>query len=154
MLKRLLPLAVAGAFAAAPAVAAADIAVAVGQPELTAGVSVNVPVTVTCTVSDPTFTQSSDSVSVSISQAVNKEIAHGSGGVFGGPSMFQPLPLLFACDGTPTSVAVSVPAATDGPPFKRNKEAVVTAAASVFGSGATGFVADTGSSGPVAVRLK
>jgi len=154
MLKRLIPLLVAGGFAVAPAVAAADVAVTVGQPELTAGVSVSVPVTVTCTPADATFAQTSDFITVSISQAVNKEIAHGGGSASGGSSMFGPVPLLFACDGTPATVPVVVSAATDGPPFKRNKDAVVTAQAEAFGSGATGFASLVASSGPVAVRLK
>src|SRR4051794_39656912 len=152
MLKRFIPLAVASLAAAGPAAAAADMTVAVGQPGLMAGVSVNVPVTVTCAVSDPTFTQSSDSITVSIAQAVDKAIAHGTGYASGGSSMFGPIPLLFPCDGTPKTVAVAVPAATDGPPFKRNKDAVVTAQSSAYSFGPSGYVTVTGSSGSVAVR--
>jgi hypothetical protein len=161
MFKRLIPLAAAGALAAAPAAAAADVTVTVGQPELTAGVSVSVPMTVTCAGLDPALTEYADSVGVSISQAVNKEIAHGSASVSGGTSMFGPVPLLFACDGTPTAVTVSVPAATDGPPFKRNRDAVVTAAATAYGGTPCGYpgcffntVVLAGSSGAVAVKLR
>jgi hypothetical protein len=154
MLKRLIPLAVVAATAAAPAAAAADMAVTVGQPEVMAGVSVNVPVTVTCAVSDPTFTQSSDSINVSIAQAVDKAIAHGTAYVSGGSSMFGPIPLLFPCDGTPTTVPVAVPAAADGPPFKRNKDAVVTAQSFAYGFGPMGYITQSGSSGSVVVRLR
>ena len=151
MLKRLIPLAVAGAFAAAPAVAAADITLAVGQPEVTAGVSVSVPVTVTCTVADASFALSSESLSVTISQAVSKtDIASG----FGGFMLFGATPPPFPCDGTPATLPITVAASNAGPPFKRNKEAVVNASASVSGSGATGFVSQSGFSGPVAVKLK
>jgi hypothetical protein len=160
MLKRLIPLAVAGVAAATPAAASAALTVDVGQPELTAGVSVDVPVTVSCDPFDPSLTPFADSVSVSISQAVNKEIAHGWGFVFGGTGTFPSAPLLFPCDGTSTSVHVSVLAATDGPPFKRNKDAVVTAQAVAdagipCGPGCfSNIVVQSGSSGPVVVRLR
>jgi hypothetical protein len=161
MFKRLIPLAVAGVCAAAPAGAAADVTLTVGPPELTAGVSVSVPVTVTCAGLDSALTEYADAVSVSISQAVNKEIAHGSASVSGGTSMFGPVPLLFSCDGTPSPVTVPVPAATDGPPFKRNRDAVVTATATAYAGTPCGFpgcffntVVQSGSSGPLAVRLR
>jgi hypothetical protein len=155
MLKQLISLAVAGVAAVAPAAAAADITVTVGEPGIMAGVSVNVPVTVTCAVGDSTFMQSGDSVFVSIAQAVDKAtIAHGTGYASGGSSMFGPVPLLFPCDGTPATVAVTVPAATDGPPFKRNKDAVITAQSSAYAFGPTGYVTQSGSSGPVTARLR
>jgi hypothetical protein len=62
--------------------------------------------------------------------------------------------LLFACDGTPTTVAVTVPASTDGPPFKRNKDAVVTAGASAYSYGQFGYTVESGSSGSVVIKLK
>ena len=141
---------VAAAAAAAPASASAAVSVAVGTPQLTARVSVAVPVDVTCDFQGETF----DNVAVSISQAVGKEIAHGSATVYGAqpPSMFAS-PLLYPCDGLPHTVTVTVPAATDGPPFKRNADAVITASALVEGFGPTGFAEESGSA-VAAVRLK
>jgi hypothetical protein len=154
-LKPLIPFTVAGVAAVAPAAAAADMTVTVGQPAIMAGVSVNVPVTVTCGTVEATFTQTNDSVTVSIAQAIDKTtIAHGTGYASGGSSMYGPVPLLFPCDGTPTTIAVTVPAATDGPPFKRNKDAVVTAQSFASAFGPVGYVTESGSSGPVTVKLK
>src|SRR3954452_14451733 len=156
MLKRLIPVAAAAAVAAAtPAAAAADMTVTVGPPEIMAGVSVNVPVTVTCGTAEATFAQTSDSISVSIAQAIDKTtIAHGTGYASGGSSMYGPIPLLFPCDGTATTIAVAVPAATDGPPFKRNKDAVVSAQSFASAFGPTGYISQTGSSGAVPAKLK
>lgn len=159
MLKRLIPLGVAAAAAAAPAQAGA-ITLQIGQPDLEARVSVAVPVTVTCSPFDPTFTLFSDYVSVSISQAVDKQIAHGTGTLGR-----QPVPggtgTVYACDGNPHTITVIVPAATDGPPFKREHDAVLDASTGALASdsctpfGCFGQIEQqTGDSGPIVFKLK
>jgi hypothetical protein len=158
MRKGLVSAAVVVAAAAAPASAAADMSVAVGQPEVVAGVAVTVPVTVSCSPFDPSLTYFSDGVFVTISQAVNKEIAHGSGSASGG--LFGGGALLFPCDTTQSTIPVTVVAATDGPPFKRNKEGLVSASASASAGVSCGpgcffnITGQTGSSPPVVVKLK
>src|SRR4051812_9079040 len=161
--KRIPVIAVALGCAVAPASAQA-MTVRVGEPRLVAKVSVSVPVTVGCESSDLAAVVTTQSISVSISQAVNKEIAHGSGSALGGPFGLAGHPeLLFDCDGAEHTATVNVNAATDGPPFKRSAEAVINASAFVnFGipcsPGSTtcfNFVAQQSAvSGPVAIRLR
>jgi hypothetical protein len=63
-------------------------------------------------------------------------------------------PLLWTCDGTDQTVVVNVPAATDGPPFRRARQAVLTGQASSFAQGPTGFVSQDAHAGPTALKLR
>jgi hypothetical protein len=132
----------ASAATALGAVAPASAAVTVSVPEtadLSARLLVKVPVTVTCGPVDVT----GSSLQVQLSQAVKKEIAHGSvflGGMFGG--------LTFTCDGAPHAYSVTVVADSSGAPFRRGS-AVITATAFLFGA-----TSDQGTSGPQVIRLR
>ena len=124
--------------AAAPASAAVTVSLP-ATADLSAQLLVNVPVTVTCGPADVT----GSSLSVQLSQAVRKQIAHGSvfrGGMFGD--------LAFTCDGAPHPYPVTIVADSSGPPFKRG-DAVITATASVFGT-----TTDQGTAGPQVIRLR
>jgi hypothetical protein len=86
--------------------------ISLGAPTLSDRVSVTEPVTVACSPFDPSLTLFSEGISVSLEQASGRSIARGSGFVSG----FLPT-LPFACDGTPTTIPVTVLADTSGPPF-------------------------------------
>jgi hypothetical protein len=123
---------------AAPASAAMTVSVP-ATADLSAKLLVKVPVTVTCGPMDVT----GSSLQVQLSEAVKKDIAHGSaflGGMFGG--------LQFTCDGAPHPYPVTIVADPSGAPFKRGN-AVITATAFVFGT-----TSDQGSVGPQVIALR
>jgi hypothetical protein len=84
----------------------------VGSPNLTARVFVTVPVTVTCDPVSAGLTVFSQSVTVRVEQAAGRGIARGTGGL--GSSYPS---LLFPCDGSAQTLAVTVLADPAGPPF-------------------------------------
>ena len=92
--------------------AASAATLTLGQPSLTGRVAVTEPVTVTCSAFDPSLTLDSESVNVQAEQAAGKAIARGSSSKFG----FLPA-LLFPCDGTETTIPVTLNADPAGPPF-------------------------------------
>ena len=109
----------------ATAGAASAMTATVGEPDLIAKVAITVPVTVSCDPPSPGLAISSQSVSVLVEQASGKSIARGSA------SLFNVFPqLLFPCDGTSTTLSVSILADPNGPPFHGGR-AVVRVNASV-----------------------
>jgi hypothetical protein len=83
-----------------------------GKPQLSNRILITVPLTVSCTPFEPSLTLFSESVFVTVEQASGKAIAHGTGTKFG----FLPN-LLFPCDGSSNTVAMSLTADVTGPPF-------------------------------------
>jgi hypothetical protein len=129
------------------------LAVSVGSPSLSARVLVTVPVTVSCSPFDPSLTVFSESIGATVEQASGRAIARGSSQRFA----FTPAPLLFACDGSTTTIPVEVSADTTGVPF-HGGNAIVSASASAsagtcFGTVCFGNTSQFGSAGPVSVRL-
>ena len=106
-------LAIAGALGLATAGVASAMTATVGDPELVAKVAITVPVTVNCDPPSAGLTVATQSVSVLVEQASGRDIARGTGNLFTG----FPQPLLFPCNGTPTTVPVNVLADPLGPPF-------------------------------------
>jgi hypothetical protein len=156
-IRRLLPVAAAvGAFAAAASTAAA-MTISLGTPDLTGRVAITEPVTVTCTAFDQSLTLDSESVSLQVQQAAGRSIAHGSA------SSFSFLPtLLFPCDGSQTTVPVTVSADPTGPPFHGGPavftaSAAASAATPCFPGSTTCFTSpvasQTASSGATALNL-
>ena len=122
---RLLPAATAILAACAATTSAADaVTITPGKPSLTGRVAITEPVTVTCSPFDPTLTLDSESINVQVEQAAGKAIAHGTGF----SSSFLPT-LLFPCDGSQSTVPITIYADPAGPPFHRGK-AVFTETAS------------------------
>src|SRR5581483_747229 len=115
------------------------------------------PVTVTCTPFDQSLTLDSENISLQVQQASGRSIAHGSGGSFG----FLPT-LLLPCDGSETTVPITVSADPTGPPF-HGGPAVFTATAGAgaatpcFPGSTTCFTnpsaSQTASSGATALNL-
>ena len=122
---RLLPAATAILAACAATTSAADaVTITPGKPSLTGRVAITEPVTVTCSPFDPTLTLDSESINVQVEQAAGKAIAHGTGF----SSSFLPT-LLFPCDGSQSTVPITIYADPAGPPFHRGR-AVFTETAS------------------------
>jgi hypothetical protein len=86
----------------------------IGKPDLSNRILINVPVTVSCSpFNNPSLTVFSEFVIVNVEQAAGKEIAQGTGDAMG----LLPT-LLFPCDGSSNTIAVSVIAnAATGVPF-------------------------------------
>jgi hypothetical protein len=127
--------------------------VSVGSPSLSARLLVTVPVTVSCSPFDPSLTVFSESVGATVAQASGRSIAHGSGSQFA----FITQPMLFACDGTSTTIPVQVSADTTGVPFHAGK-AIVSASAGAaagtcFGPRCFGNTTQSATLPPVVVRL-
>jgi hypothetical protein len=124
MVRKLLPLAAALAVCGATAASAQAITVSLGAASLSGRVAVTAPVTVSCTPFDPSLILLNESINVSVEQASGRSIAHGTAvsGTFGSP-------LLFPCDGSQTTVPVTISADTSGPPF-HGGTAVINASAS------------------------
>lgn len=97
---------------AVTASAAGAATLSLGTPSLTSRVAITEPVTVTCSPFDPSLTLFSENITVQVQQAAGRAIARASGGQFG----FLPN-LLFPCDGTPTTIPVTMSADPTGPPF-------------------------------------
>jgi hypothetical protein len=139
----------------ATASSASAMTATLGEPELIAKVLVTVPVTVSCDPVSPGLVVFSQSVSVLVEQASGRDIARGTGNVFAG----FPQPLLFPCNGTPTTLSLSVLADPTGPPFHGGRAVVrVTATADAgvpnpFGGFVAPFERQSVIVGPTEVRL-
>jgi hypothetical protein len=155
---RFLPAAGAVLAACAATASAADaLTVSPGTPSLTGRVAITAPVTVTCSPFDPTLTLNFENISVQVEQAAGKAIAHGSGTTF---SFGQTS--LFRCDGSQTTVPITVYADLTGPPF-HGGEAVFTETASAnaatpcFPGSTTCFTSPTANqsagTGPIALNM-
>lgn len=124
-LTRLLPAAATILAACAATASTADaLTITPGKPSLTGRVAITEPVTVTCSPFDATLTLTSESINVQVEQAAGKAIAHGTGF----SSSFSPT-FLFLCDGSQSTVPITISADPAGPPFHRGK-AVFTETAS------------------------
>ncbi len=123
----LFPLAV-GLAALMPLTAmASTFGVSFGSPKLTARTLVTLPVTVTCTIDPSVATYIFDeSITAFIQQPVGKSFATASGGASG----YSGGTLAFPCDGSTTTVMLSLLANPSGPPF-HGGPAIVTASLSV-----------------------
>ena len=115
--------AILAAFAATASTADA-LTISPGKPSLTGRVAITEPVTVTCSPFDPTLMLTSESINVQVEQAAGKAIAHGTDF----SSSFSPT-VLFPCDGSQSTVPITIYADPAGPPFHRGK-AVFTETAS------------------------
>jgi hypothetical protein len=146
----------AAAFGLATTGAASAMTATVGEPELSAKVLITVPVTVSCDPVSPGLVVFSQSVSVLVEQASGRDIARGTASVFAS----FPQPLLFACNGTPTTLSVSVLADPNGPPFHGGRAVVrVTATADAgvplpFGGFTSPFERQSVTVGPTEIRLR
>jgi hypothetical protein len=124
-LSRLVPAAAAVLLVSAATASAAEaLTISPGTPSLTGRVAITEPVTVTCSPFDPTLTLTFESISVQVEQAAGKAIARGTGARNSFPPTF-----LFPCDGSQSTVPITVYADPAGPPFHRGK-AVFTETAS------------------------
>ena len=123
MVRKLLPLAASLAVCGAAAASAQAMTISLGEANLSGRVAVTEPVTVSCTPFDPSLTLVGESINVTAEQASGRSIAHGTGGtmVFGSS-------LLFPCDGSQTTIPVTISADPSGPPF-HGGTAVITASA-------------------------
>ena len=151
---------VAGLCTIVVALAAASTASAmtttIGDVDLIGKVALTVPVTVTCDPPSAGLAISGQTVSVVLEQAAGKQIARASGAVSG----FSPT-TLFPCDGTATSLSVSVLADPAGPPFHGGKavaRVTVTSEAGVPLACCPGafmgpFERQTAVAGPIAVKI-
>lgn len=155
---RLLPVAAAILAACAATASTADaLTITPGKPNLTGRVAITEPVTVTCSPFDPTLTLTSESINVQVEQAAGKAIAHGTGF----SSSFSPT-VLFPCDGSQTTVPITISADPSGPPFHHGK-AVFTETASAgaatpcFPGSTTCFTnpsaIQSASTGPIALAM-
>jgi hypothetical protein len=156
--RMLLPAAAILAVCAATASAANAMTISPGKPSLTGRVAITEPVTVTCSAFDPSLTLLSENVTVQVEQAVGKAIAHGSGSA----ESFLPA-LLFPCDGSNSSVPITIYADTTGPPFHRGKavftvSALAGASTPCFPGSTTCFTNPTAvqsaSTGPIALSMR
>lgn len=135
---------------------AAAMTAAVGEPQLSAKVLIDVPMTVSCDPVSPGLVVFMQSVTVLVEQASGRQIARGTQTVFAS----FPQPLLFACDGTPTTLSVSVLADPSGPPFHGGRAVVrVTATAEAgvplpFGGFTGPFERQSVTVGPLETRLR
>jgi hypothetical protein len=138
--------------------AANAMTIRAGDPELSGRIAISVPIVVSCSPFDPALTHFSGGVTVSVQQAAGRQIASGSGSVFGS-SVTSSLP--FTCDGTEQTVPVTVLANTSGPPFHGGR-AVLSASANASAGepcfpGSTGcfinIVGQSAGTGAVVVRL-
>lgn len=151
----LITAALAACAAAASGATAATLSL--GTPSLTSRVAVTEPVTVTCSAFDPSLTLFSESITVQVEQAAGQAVARAS--AFKGG--FLPT-LLFPCDGTQTTIPVTMTADPAGPPF-HGGPAVFTASVGAaagtpcFPGSNTCFtspiVGQSASSGPVALNM-
>ena len=96
----------------------AAMTVSLGIPSLSGRVAITEPVTVSCSPFDPSLVAFGQSVTVNAEQASGRSIARGSGTSANS----------FACDGSQTTVPVSVLADPAGPPF-HGGPAVISASA-------------------------
>jgi hypothetical protein len=120
-------------------------------------VAITVPVTVTCSAFDPSLTLTYENINVQVEQAAGKSIAHGSYVAMNG------LPtLLFPCDGSQTTVPVTINADPAGPPFHRGPAVFTSIASAVaytpcFPGSTTCFTnpsaSQTASTGPVEINI-
>ncbi len=108
---------VAAALCVAAATAGA-MTISLGAPSLSDRVAITEPVTVSCSPFDPSLVAFGHSVTVNAEQASGRSIARGSGTNASS----------FACDGSQTTVPVSVLADPAGPPF-HGGPAVISASA-------------------------
>jgi hypothetical protein len=122
--RRLLAGAAILAACATTASTADALTISPGKPILTGRVAITEPVTVTCSPFDPTLTLTSENIDVEVEQAAGKAIAHGTYV----NSSFSPT-LLFPCDGSQSTLPITIYADPAGPPFHRG-EAVFTETAS------------------------
>ena len=145
------------ALAPAAASASGGITASAGQGSLTGRVAMTVPVTVSCSAFwDPATQQLiNEAVFVSVEQASGNQIARGSGTVPAPMSGMLPFP----CDGSTTTIPVSILADPTGPPF-HGGTAVVTGQASAAAGTSCGFpgcyynfVGASGSFGPQQIKV-
>jgi hypothetical protein len=101
---------------AATASAADAATLPLGSPSLTGRVAITEPVTVTCSAFDPSLTLTSEFVNVQVERAAGTAIARGSASM----SSFLPT-FRFPCDGTQSTIPVTVYADSAGPPFHGGK---------------------------------
>lgn len=125
MLRKLFPLTAAVGICGALATTTHAMTIGLGTPSLSGRVSITEPVTVSCSPFDPSLTQFADVITVNLEQASGRAIATG----FGSTGSFSPAPLLFVCDGSQTTIPVTLLASPTGPPF-HGGQAVFTASAS------------------------
>jgi hypothetical protein len=98
--------------AASPVLAADYTSTPVGTASVSKSkVVVTVPMRLTCPAPDPSYDFHVQTVNLNVSEAIGKQIAHGSGGAFGLP--------LIPCDGAPHTVNATVSADVTGPPFSK-----------------------------------
>jgi hypothetical protein len=156
MVRKLFPLAAAAlAVCGAAAASAQAMTISAGPANLLGRVAITEPVMVSCTPFDPSLTVLDENINVTVEQASGRSIAHGSAasGVFGSP-------LLFPCDGSQTTIPITISADTSGPPF-HGGTAVVNASAyadagvpcGVFPGCYTIVASQTASTGATTVRL-
>ena len=138
MFRKLLPLAVIAVASGATAANAGAMTLSLGAASLAGRVAVTEPVTVTCSPFDPSLTLVAAGLTVTVEQASGRAIATGTGMNEG----FLPALLPFGCDGSQTTVPVTVTASPTGAPFHGGK-AVVSASASA-GAGVPCFFGTTG----------
>jgi hypothetical protein len=122
--RRLVPAAAIAVACAATASTADAMTISLGTPSLTGRVAITEPVTVRCAAFDPSLTLTGESINLQVEQAAGRAIAHGSAPSF---SFFPNV--LFACDGSPSTVPITIAADPGGPPFDGGS-AVFTASAS------------------------
>jgi hypothetical protein len=115
-------------------------------------------VTVTSSPFDPKLTLDSESINVQVEQAAGKARAHGSGFTRG----FTPT-LLFPCDGSQSTIPITIYADAAGPPFHRGKavftETASAGAATPFFPGSTTCFTNpsaiqSAGTGPIALAMR
>jgi hypothetical protein len=156
-LRCLIPATAVALTCAAAASAADAMTVSLGTPSLTGRVAITEPVTVTCSAFDPSLTLSGENINVQVEQAAGRAIAHGSAAIFGFPPNF-----LFPCDGTQTTIPITINADPAGPPFHAGP-AVFTSSASAgaatpcFPGSTTCFTnpsaSQSSNTGPLALKI-
>ena len=158
-LGRCVPAAAAVLLASAATASAAEaLTISSGKPSLAGRVAITEPVTVTCSPFDPTLTLTFESINVQVEQAAGKAIAHGTST----SSSFTPT-VLFPCDGSPSTIPITIYADPAGPPFHRGK-AIFTVTASAgaatpcFPGSTTCFTNPSASqsagTGPIALAMR
>jgi hypothetical protein len=115
-------------------------------------------VTVTSSPFDPKLTLDSESINVQVEQAAGKARAHGSGFTRG----FTPT-LLFPCDGSQSTIPITIYADAAGPPFHRGRavfaETASAGAATPFFPGSTTCFTNpsaiqSAGTGPIALAMR
>ncbi len=102
--------------------------ISLGSPALSSRIAVTEPVTVSCSPFDPGLVVYDQSVTVSVEQASGRSIATGSGNGYSA----------FPCDGSQTTVPVTVLGDPSGPPF-HGGSAVISASAQASAGTPCGF---------------